>query len=79
MEKYTKGRDLMPMIRKMTAIYINSKAPDKPTPTTTRQGENSVITSPSDIDRDQYKMDLLIFQELVILLPLIASAGFTED
>ena len=38
MENYTKGRDLMPMIRKMTTIDINNEAPTKPTTTTTGQG-----------------------------------------
>ena len=63
MENYMKGRDLMPTIRKMTTIDISNEAPTKSTSTTTSQGVTAITTPPSDIDRDQYKMDYQAFKK----------------
>ena len=63
MENYTKGQDMMPMIRKMEATDIDQEVPVKPTGTMTRVGNQSVASPPTDIDRDQCQMDCQAYQK----------------
>ena len=53
----------MPMIRKMEPIDFSKETPTKPVPTTMGVGASAVITPPSDIDIDQYKMDYQVYKK----------------